>query len=610
MSHSPEETTVLPNEVQAVTTEANHQVQNIAEDSGKLGVADATNQEDTVMEDSQPEEEVLPILTPAQVVKKKVQEREAWSLEICKLYSKPEQRTEQDDMKIHQLGEAVKRITRTMNSYSEVWGTPGPAQRGTEASKYANMPSGSGGLAISRLDLPKCNIEGKVNEEFKNEPVFKNIDELLIIFEDIVSSADQDVEVIWKKYLSLTMNSKDKLWVRKEVMSCNNCTKAKEVIAAHFSNRKLRLRATQQLVSMKMRQGELLTQFDARFSRALEESGFEVSQQLIADLYLLALPVASQPVLFTFVSAHLREGQEHGTCDDVSQAASKLFSGKMPTEEEVLGEQEDTGKRRASKGTESRASKRRSLPPPSTAKKYCKNHGSNNSHTTEECAMNRRGAERRVEAESSRPARKLLDNRNQPRADTGNPRNHCIRDCFCGRGCEEFHNNAKTILSVSAAKQKREDEHYQFECKKTPNNTLNNFKNLITPIILYNRKLKGNVDTGSDLTCINKYIVDNFFPSLKINKINGTLNYLSNTAKRIGQTEPITIKYLNNVCFEFCFEVVEFNDTLETDFDVLLGTDILSKLNIRLTNVAYIYYDDDEINEELQFGSSNHVPSI
>ena len=56
MSHSPEETTVLPNEVQAVTTEANHQVQNIAEDSGKLCVADGTTQEDTMMEDSQPEE--------------------------------------------------------------------------------------------------------------------------------------------------------------------------------------------------------------------------------------------------------------------------------------------------------------------------------------------------------------------------------------------------------------------------------------------------------------------------------------------------------------------------------------------------------------------------
>lgn len=58
------------------------------------------------------------------------------------------------------------------------------------------------------------------------------------------------------------------------------------------------------------------------------------------------------------------------------------------------------------------------------------------------------------------------------------------------------------------------------------------------------------------------------------------------------------IGYLNAISFEFSFEVVEFNNVLQTGFDVLLGEDILDNLNIGLTNVAYKYSE-----------SANHDPS-
>ena len=44
-------------------------------------------------------------------------------------------------------------------------------------------------------------------------------------------------------------------------------------------------------------------------------------------------------------------------------------------------------------------------------------------------------------------------------------------------------------------------------------------------------------------------------------------------------------KYANEITFTHCLEVIVFNDDFK--FDVLLGTDILPKMNIGLTGVAY-----------------------
>ncbi|KAG2191017.1 hypothetical protein INT47_001072, partial [Mucor saturninus] len=175
----------------------------------------------------------------------------------------------------------------------------------------------------------------------------------------------------------------------------------------------------------------------------------------------------------------------------------------------------------------------------------------------------------------------------------------------------------KKILSVNKdRKGKKPDrggpsnnfENDSYKCKKANKNVFNPYKSLITPLILNNRKLKGKVDTGSDTTCINKYILNNLFPQIKINITKGNLNFLSNSAKRIGQTEPMKVRYLNDISFEFCFEVVEFLDPLDTEYDILLGTDILTHLNIGLTNVAHKYPDDEE-SEDIQFENANYDPS-
>lgn len=67
---------------------------------------------------------------------------------------------------------------------------------------------------------------------------------------------------------------------------------------------------------------------------------------------------------------------------------------------------------------------------------------------------------------------------------------------------------------------------------------------------------------------------------------------------------------MNDISFKHTFEIVEFNKAMNKEFDVLLGTDILRKMNIGLTGVAYKYpgSEDDyslRLKEDAQFENRN-----
>jgi hypothetical protein len=133
-----------------------------------------------------------------------------------------------------------------------------------------------------------------------------------------------------------------------------------------------------------------------------------------------------------------------------------------------------------------------------------------------------------------------------------------------------------------------EDESYN--CKYDKHSSVKDGFNLITPIIIKEKKLIGLCDPGSDISCINKHILNKEFNNISIHNTTGFLNFLtmndkkdgSNRTKRIGITEPMTVRYRDDLRFKHAFEVVEFNDVMSTSFDVLLGRDILSKMGVYL----------------------------
>lgn len=215
---------------------------------------------------------------------------------------------------------------------------------------------------------------------------------------------------------------------------------------------------------------------------------------------------------------------------------------------------------------------------------------------------------------------KYLGNKNVPHKATTsggnsrpfNPCTGCAKQYYHGHHCKKRDNKGQdhTVLAVQAnnnisAEQidiamdwPSEDDN----CKnKQKHNERNPFKLTITPIMINDVELIAKVDTGSDVTCINKYILDKHFKNTQINKINGSLNFLSLDnnkkgvqMKRVEKTEPLHVKYAGGLNFDFTFEVVEFNnDVMETSFDILLGTDILPNLRISLSGVAHCFPDKE-----------------
>ena len=69
----------------------------------------------------------------------------------------------------------------------------------------------------------------------------------------------------------------------------------------------------------------------------------------------------------------------------------------------------------------------------------------------------------------------------------------------------------------------------------------------------------------------------------KINNVTGQLRFAGNNSniKRIDETDPLRTVYTNGIAFHHSYEVLDFNESV--DFDVLLGTDIPTKINISLT---------------------------
>ncbi|KAI8637184.1 hypothetical protein BD408DRAFT_437207 [Parasitella parasitica] len=133
-----------------------------------------------------------------------------------------------------------------------------------------------------------------------------------------------------------------------------------------------------------------------------------------------------------------------------------------------------------------------------------------------------------------------------------------------------------------------------FQCK-LPNvkavKTETNFFALLTPLLICVESTKCikvicKVDTGLQISCISLSFLIDVLKIKKVKKVECYLKFLSKSMKRVAMTFLLKFKYANGIVFEHALEVVQFEQGL--DFEVLLGVDVLPKMNIvGLTGVAF-----------------------
>ncbi|KAG1119078.1 hypothetical protein G6F42_013051 [Rhizopus arrhizus] len=467
----------------------------------------------------------------------------------------------------------------------------------TSGMKVHRVPNS--GLKISKRDLPKFQFEDSKMKPFPNEDAYKSVDHFLSEFEKIVHSSGQEIQDVWKKYIPLTLPFDLDDWLQNIVLKAATWADVKSTFHKKFGTTISKLHKRRAVMTMTIGEDETVDEYASRFFRTVGEAGYHRDDLTIGDIFLLGLPEEWQFNLSTVLLS--RTKREAWTSSEILDFATNLMGERTPNTYFA-----------SRKGDDVSGNRKRKVP------------------VTTGVAAVSNAAGLSAALENGLPKARMLGDKNQPNraAKTAVPCRHCGRAWRHGHTCEEYRAQKRqknaSVLSVASTskgeeneavepvnyyKEQYENEIYKCKSKKTTNGNMK----LITPLLLNNRRIIGKVDPGSDISFINKSILNKTFSNIQTIKTNGFLNFLSvnddnknSAVTRVGKTEPMEVTYTNNIKFTHEFEVIEFNNELSTEFDVLLGVDILPKMNIYLQGVAYKFPDSERENELKQFQDINH----
>lgn len=512
--------------------------------------------------------------------------------------------------------ERIKRQVNALSGYSSFVSGLG-ATNGTGV----NVPvvKSTAGLSLSHRDLPKFQLASSVVRPFPNNEVFESVEHFLQRFENIIDGSTRDIEKVWKQFLPLCLPHSDNAWVATELKRCINWSEARAAFKEHHGSSMAVSHYTDMVFTMKMTAKESIADYSKRFLQAVFNAGLPQDDPRIADRFLSSLVLPVQTIIRVTLartgSVHAREKQwtveyiTHigrdvlGDDNSVYASAVSLVPGGRSREESSAGRSFGETPRKKFPFKNKQVNR--------VSKIYvCSQHGKNPTHDSKDCYSLKKKSEKKG----------------------GRACYRCSQPWSPGHVCQEN----RSVLAVSGAQESQasnsapdleraasevsslmEGLSYD-DCKYPKKEIIREFVKksdrltTLTPIIVENHHLVACVDTGSDTTFINKSILLNTLKINKIKKINGSYNYLTFNASRIGETHPLKCKYSNGIAFEQVFEVAVFND--DHEFDILLGKDILRKMNIGLTGVAYklegnTHFNDKAIFENVNFDHTNeHEP--
>lgn len=466
-------------------------------------------------------------------------------------------------------------------------------------------------LALNRRDLPKFQLSSSAVKAFPNEEVFESVDHYLRTFESILNSSSLDLESQWAKLLPLCMPNGERAWVDKTLLKCVSWLEAKAVFARRFGSAVITRRNTDLVFTMTMKASESIMDYSCRFQQAVYNAGLQLDDPRVADRFMasLILPVQTA-VRITLVR---EQGGEAWTVDRITQVArdvlgddnrfyahaTSLLPGAVPAPNERVNEFQGSSsklpswKRGGSKrggfgagaGTNHGVSKRF----------HCEQHGNNDTHGTKDCAF-LRFKKARAEGKCVKCGEKFFRGHDCGKKPPG------VGPSGTALNHEVFATSVASSSSSSSAKKDEEKEKSEeeddlmeelsFQCKLAATNEKKietNFFTLLTPLLICRDesvcKAIGKVDTGSQISCISLNFLINKLKIKNVKKVDGYLKFLSKSVRRIAVTFPLKFKYANGIVFEHSLEVVKFEKDL--DFDILLGIDVLPKMNIGLTGVAF-----------------------
>ena len=510
------------------------------------------------------------------------------------------------------------------------------SEASVKASIFGSNNGDNGGISLSKRDLPMFQLRTSATKYFPKDQAYDSIHHFLRSFEKVILSSGQSVDDVWRRYIPLTIPYDLDLWLNQELLLAKSWQEAKDKFTKKFNNAALRLDARREVQGAAMRSGETTEEYYNRFARAVMEAGYSTEDTTLGDTFLLGFPAAWQIQINSVLCAQYPGTSDFTAGQIVTCALNVLNNQKCPisfvNQKKIGGHSRAGGSSSSmsyqggSSGSSSSSSAKSSF--------FCSNHGGSKArHNEKDCRMNSKGNNH-------------MPRSNTPKRATGNSFcSWCGKPWFHGHTCPEyFEKKNLNVLSIQKehpyhgpssqgrrARRSRNrsnnnnnnnnsnrDESTLFreamenkDCKYNEQTTKNSF-NLITPLLINDIRIIGKVDPGSDVSIINKTVLNKKFSTIKnIKALGGYLTFLSmnkdgspSKAERIGHTEPLKVTYMNGITFKHSFEIIDFNNSMAEEFDVLLGIDILPQLNIYLSGVAHKWPETQT--EMAQFKNLNY----
>ena len=485
--------------------------------------------------------------------------------------------------------------------------------------------------AINTNELPRFQLTGQPIH-FPSHPRFSSTDHFFSSFENIINASGNNIEDVWRQYIPISMPFEYETWTKNDLIKCVNWSDAKALCRKHYGTPVNKEESMARLFNMRMKAGDTLQNYTNNFVKNVQDSGFSIKSNLLAGFYRFTLPRKNKQLMINQMRIQHKDPAYEWTINEIYECILPLFLVDEQDGDKVGGE-DSKGKRKTFESNSSSGSFK--VPKIETASGFfCVKHGGNKAnHNAKDCRskLNNFGSDNRPNRATT-SAVTMGSSFVSPGA-TQNC-NYCHRPRLVGHRCNEFREamaarrkgdvgvlttgitvatqhttepdidleDVDSLMEEIDAELKAQDA--ALACKY--NNKIESFNpfQLLTPIILESKekepiRLIAKIDTGADVSFLNKNIFYHklLFTSNDIIKVEGNLNFLNSSTKRLGKTPTITIRYLNDISFDHSFELADFNENLG-NFDVLLGVDTLSQLRIGLTGVAHKFPDVTGLSEE------------
>ncbi|KAI8637736.1 hypothetical protein BD408DRAFT_406235 [Parasitella parasitica] len=195
-------------------------------------------------------------------------------------------------------------------------------------SKSSSKVPVGGGIRLNRNDLPKFQLKTSANKYFPKEENFDSVNHFLRSFEKVVSSSGEEIELVWKRYIPLTLHYDLDAWLNNELLACSSWTEAGTLFNKKFGNNAvLKLQSRRQVFNAAMKIGETTEDYTTRFNKAVSEAGYADDNVTIGDAFLMGFPSGWQTQINTLLHCTFVD-RDHWSIEEIHTAAVNIFGNQ------------------------------------------------------------------------------------------------------------------------------------------------------------------------------------------------------------------------------------------------------------------------------------------